>query len=305
MTSGQDHYQTLQVSRTAEQAVVRASYKALIQKYHPDRYQPLAEAEAMTRQLNAAYAVLSNVELRAEYDRRQWPSSGFDHSTPPPTPPPVPPEPVVPSGPPKASRSKQAGCLWVLAIAAGALIGGKVGAIVFGPLIGGLVGAVLGASPVLLFDYFWTKFSSLRARLVLVGATALLGSLAAIVAALALFIQSPTPSHTAQTSAAQESSWAPVTQVPSTSFVAKDQFLAQKLGVTLPQEIGVPADPQVVWETRQRMFLSLPENAHLNATAAAISAWGKGMQEATDDAAAVGYELDDYQVMEAGRVRVR
>jgi len=53
------------------------------------------------------------------------------------------------------------------------------------------------------------------------------------------------------------------------------------------------------------MFLSLPENAHLYATTAAFSAWEKGMQEAADDAAALGYELDDYQVMEAGRVRAR
>lgn len=68
--SSKDHYAILQVSRTASSEVIRASYKALIQRYHPDRFTPKEEAEKITKRLNQAYAILSDPELRAEYDAR-------------------------------------------------------------------------------------------------------------------------------------------------------------------------------------------------------------------------------------------
>lgn len=63
------HYDNLQVSRTANSIVIRASYKALLQKYHPDKYPDRSEAERISRILNHAYEVLSDRERRAEYDR--------------------------------------------------------------------------------------------------------------------------------------------------------------------------------------------------------------------------------------------
>lgn len=62
------HYEVLQVARNAVPAVVRASYKVLIQQCHPDRFSPADEAHRLTQELNAAYAVLSDSDLRAEYD---------------------------------------------------------------------------------------------------------------------------------------------------------------------------------------------------------------------------------------------
>lgn len=92
------HYDTLQVSRTASQAVIRASYKALIQAYHPDRYEPKEEAERVTKQLNEAYAVLGDASRRAEYDAQLDATSASaaeasrsnTHAPPPSDPPPAP-----------------------------------------------------------------------------------------------------------------------------------------------------------------------------------------------------------------------
>ena len=62
------HYDVLQVVPTAPLSVIKASYKALIQQYHPDRHSPAEDAERITKRLNGAYAVLSDPELRAAYD---------------------------------------------------------------------------------------------------------------------------------------------------------------------------------------------------------------------------------------------
>lgn len=63
------HYDNLQVSPKASEAVIKASYRVLVQKYHPDRFQPHDEAERVTRILNEAWCVLGNPVTRAAYDR--------------------------------------------------------------------------------------------------------------------------------------------------------------------------------------------------------------------------------------------
>lgn len=65
------HYDNLQVARTASPEVIRAAYKGLTQKWHPDR-NPSEERERCTRimaVLNRAYEVLSDPDKRAEHDR--------------------------------------------------------------------------------------------------------------------------------------------------------------------------------------------------------------------------------------------
>ena len=64
------HYDNLKVSRDAPQEVIRAAYKSLSQKYHPDRHADSEEANRIMRLLNAAYDVLRDPERRAEHD--QW-----------------------------------------------------------------------------------------------------------------------------------------------------------------------------------------------------------------------------------------
>jgi curved DNA-binding protein CbpA len=64
-----NYYQILGVSPDAEAAVIRAAYKALAQKYHPDKFSGSpAEAQARMSEINGAYAVLSDPKNRAEYD---------------------------------------------------------------------------------------------------------------------------------------------------------------------------------------------------------------------------------------------
>lgn len=53
----------------AEDVVIRAAYKAMAQKYHPDKFQGNAdEASSRMSEINEAYAVLTDVELRRTYD---------------------------------------------------------------------------------------------------------------------------------------------------------------------------------------------------------------------------------------------
>jgi curved DNA-binding protein CbpA len=63
------HYDNLQVSRTASAEVIRAAYRTLAQRWHPDRNpEDRAHAERVTRIINAAYEALSDPARRAEHD---------------------------------------------------------------------------------------------------------------------------------------------------------------------------------------------------------------------------------------------
>lgn len=67
--SARDHYSTLGVLPEAEAIVVTAAYRALAQRYHPDKSpgDPL-EAHRRMAEINEAYRVLGDANLRAEYD---------------------------------------------------------------------------------------------------------------------------------------------------------------------------------------------------------------------------------------------
>lgn len=64
----EDPYQVLGLSRDALPEVIRAAYRALAQKYHPDR-NPGPAAGAAMQALNQAYAILSDPPRRAAFDR--------------------------------------------------------------------------------------------------------------------------------------------------------------------------------------------------------------------------------------------
>lgn len=63
-----DLYSILGVLSDAEDIVIRAAYKALAQKYHPDRYPDQDEAVRRMAEVNQAYEVLGNPERRRQYD---------------------------------------------------------------------------------------------------------------------------------------------------------------------------------------------------------------------------------------------
>jgi hypothetical protein len=63
------HYDNLKVVRDAPVEVIRAAYRTLAQKYHPD-HSPSPDSERVMKLLNEAWSVLGDPVRRAEYD--QW-----------------------------------------------------------------------------------------------------------------------------------------------------------------------------------------------------------------------------------------
>ena len=63
-----DYYEILQVHVNAEPEIIKAAYKRLTTKYHPD-VNKNSEAEEMMKRINTAYSVLSDPARRAEYDQ--------------------------------------------------------------------------------------------------------------------------------------------------------------------------------------------------------------------------------------------
>lgn len=64
-----DYYKVLGVLDDAEDIVIRAAYKALAQKYHPDKWQgDLREASTKMSEINEAYEILSNQVKRKSFD---------------------------------------------------------------------------------------------------------------------------------------------------------------------------------------------------------------------------------------------
>lgn len=64
------HYDTLGVTRDADAATIKAAYRKLAQRYHPDMNQGEASAgaEAMFKEVARAYEVLGDEAARARYD---------------------------------------------------------------------------------------------------------------------------------------------------------------------------------------------------------------------------------------------
>lgn len=66
----QNYYEILEISEDASQEVIKAVYKALAKKYHPDCYTgDTKHTEKTMAQINEAYEVLSDERKRADYDR--------------------------------------------------------------------------------------------------------------------------------------------------------------------------------------------------------------------------------------------
>jgi curved DNA-binding protein CbpA len=80
MAAELDPYAVLEVPRGAAIREIRAAYRALGARYHPDRHQgnPLEElAAARMVEINRAYELLSDPERRAAFDAASTPSARY------------------------------------------------------------------------------------------------------------------------------------------------------------------------------------------------------------------------------------
>ena len=68
MAEKRDYYEILGVSKDANQDELKKSFRSLARKYHPDKNPDDSEAEQLFKEVQEAYAVLSNPEERRQYD---------------------------------------------------------------------------------------------------------------------------------------------------------------------------------------------------------------------------------------------
>lgn len=64
-----DYYELLEVERTADDKIIKSAFRKLAMRYHPDKNPGDQESEARFKQINEAYACLSDPQKRAAYDR--------------------------------------------------------------------------------------------------------------------------------------------------------------------------------------------------------------------------------------------
>ena len=80
MATKKDYYEILEVPRTAGEKEIKAAYRRLARKYHPDVNKGHKAAEERFKEVAEAFAVLSDKEKRARYDRggHEAFGAGFD-----------------------------------------------------------------------------------------------------------------------------------------------------------------------------------------------------------------------------------
>lgn len=71
-------YEALDIGREAGEEEIRAAYRRLAKRHHPDLNPGSKEAEAKFKEISAAYDLLSDKDKRARYDRGEIDESGAE-----------------------------------------------------------------------------------------------------------------------------------------------------------------------------------------------------------------------------------
>jgi DnaJ-class molecular chaperone len=79
-----DPYEILGVAPSASADEIRKAYRALAKRWHPDTNPDKPEAEARFKAISAAYALLTDPDQRARFDRGEIDATGADRAPPPP-----------------------------------------------------------------------------------------------------------------------------------------------------------------------------------------------------------------------------
>ncbi|MGL6061635.1 MAG: DnaJ domain-containing protein, partial [Bradyrhizobium sp.] len=69
MSTKRCYYETLEVDRTADDSKLKAAFRKLAMKWHPDKNPGDAQSEIRFKEINEAYEVLKDGQKRAAYDR--------------------------------------------------------------------------------------------------------------------------------------------------------------------------------------------------------------------------------------------
>lgn len=73
-----DYYKVLGLTRDADELQIKAAYRKMVKQHHPDKAHKLGitkeDAEKKMAQVNEAYEVLSDPELKSRYDRGDDPN---------------------------------------------------------------------------------------------------------------------------------------------------------------------------------------------------------------------------------------
>jgi curved DNA-binding protein CbpA len=80
MTNGKDYYQTLGVDKKAGSREIREAYRKLAFQFHPDRNRENPAAVERMKEINEAYAVLSDRKKKDDYDTvwERYGTYGYD-----------------------------------------------------------------------------------------------------------------------------------------------------------------------------------------------------------------------------------
>ena len=76
MAEKRDYYEVLGVQKGASEEELKKAYRSLAKKFHPDLNPGDKAAEAKFKEINEAYAVLSDADKRKQYD--QYGHAGMD-----------------------------------------------------------------------------------------------------------------------------------------------------------------------------------------------------------------------------------